>query len=519
MLRAPGTVEEPAAASSVGPKHSQSIGELASILPASDHLSRRGTTPDREPVENQEHAKHFWKRKQDLTKPVEKSYKSKPVTEKATPPPSISRDSTGVKRHRSASPAVEGSPCASPKKKHKKIPQAQQPKPESQKKQEAQKKQDAQREHKKVEAQRKLETQKKEDAEKKQEEHTKVEAQKKLEAQKKSGSPKWFHFPGKQQRSRSESPDRQKTGEGHPEPKGEHPLEVTASRASGGAEGAGDIPSAEEPQMNVLDRIKHYNIKDADVQRRAVGGGGAGKGKDMHAGDTARGEKGKKGGEASVEKDRGKKEKGKADGKAKDRAGDKKKSDKKMTGSAKKEDISSKKESETPTKHWNPFKKSQKNVDKTKDSVKKSKKAKEAKKEAPAVDESAQMFAGVKNRIEMLKELGLETDGTDGGDAVLLSVVQIPPEEELEHLDGEGEDEEEDGGTGEEEELGESDEGEGEEVDYGGPEVRVPSPSSPDEVSINDNVMDKVKKLQEMHNSRAMENRPRCFTDAKRYEL
>lgn len=489
------TVEEQAAAPPVGPKHSQSIGELASILPADNHPRQHRTTPDQEQAENPEKAKHFWKRKQDLTKPAEKSsvhkdVKSKAVKERHTPPV-ILKESAGVKRHRSASPAVEGSPSASPKKRHKKIPEAQQPKPEAH--------------EKKLGAH-----EKKLGAHKKQEVHKQAEVKKRSEAQKKPDSPKWFHFPSKQQRSRSESPDRQKKG-GQPEAKGEeHPLGVTASHA----ERAGDTPSAEEPQTNVLDRIKHYNIKDASVQGEAVGGR-AGKGTgDIRAGESESAEGGKVG-ERSVEKDRGK-EKGKTDAKVKDKASDKnKKTAKKEAGSAKKEDVSSKK-SGTPTKHWNPFKKSQKNVDKKKDSEKKTKKAKEAEvtgKDRPAVHESAQMFAGVKNRIEKLKELGLETDGTDDGEAVLLSVVQKSDgaPEEVEDLDGEGEDEEEDGETGDEvSEEWDTSEGE-EEVDFGA--------SSPDEVSVNDNVMEKVKKLQEMHSSRSMEIRPRCFTEDKRYEL
>lgn len=509
------------AAPSVGPSHSHSIGELASFLHASKQPSKDDASlRNREPAESKdEKAKHFWQRNQDPSQPImktksstHKDVKSKPVAENLAPLPS-SKDG-GTKRHRSTSPAVEGSPPPSPKKKHKKEPQ------------------------KKVEVQKKLDV-KKADAQpqKMPEPHKKAEMQMKPEAQKRPSSPKWFHFPGKhQQRSRSESPDREKKGgyaeakgKGHAEvrEKGEYPLEVAASASSVGAEGAEHALSAGEAQINVLDRIKQYNTKDAAIQKQVVSGTEKG-------GDTAksaRGESGQEKGKGEVKSvgvDRGKqKEKGgKGDVKRKDQAGDKK-SDKKLTT----KEAKAKKESGA-AKHWNPFKKSQKN---SKDDGKKGKKAtKTAMKPLRAAGESAQMFAGVKNRIEMLKELGLETDGTDGDDAVLVSVVQRSDDapDTAERPDGEGGEEEEgeEGARGDEdstvsEEEGETDseeeeetrEGKEEVVSFGGssPEVKVPPPSPDKELSPELNVIEKVKKLREMHEAISMK-RPRCFTEAKR---
>ena len=352
------------------------------------------------------------------------------------------------------------------------------------------------------------------------------ELQKIAEAQKKPSSPKWFRQ-GKQKRSKSESPEREKKGankgKGPADTKGGregHPLGVTAGATSGGAEGA-----AEETQMNVLDRIKQYNTKDSAVQGQAAGAGGAGSGgKGAQIGDP-RGKKGKE--EKGAEKEKGKK---------KEKPTKEKASDKNVPTKE------AKKEAKESTKHWNPFKKSQKAVDKTKEGAKKGKddgkKGKKAKGAKAAAEkglpadggDSAQMFAGVRNRIEMLRELGLETDGTDGDDAaVLVSVVQRADElpgatEGEEYVDGEAwEEEEEETGDeesadSEDEESGEGEEG-GEEVDFGGlgPEVRVPSPAQspvPDDFP-ELNVVDKVKKLQELHSS-VPNKRPRCFTDAKR---
>ncbi len=153
-------------------------------------------------------------------------------------------------------------------------------------------------------------------------------------------------------------------------------------------------------------------------------------------------------------------------------------------------------------------------------------------------------FSGVRNRIEKLKELGLETDGTDGGDVVLLSVVQQEYGAERE----EGPNTAQDGAdigdraldghsTGEEEEEEEEEVEEPEDqADFGGlgPEVRLPSPeirvsTSPDssipspeppasEADTLDRfaVMDQVRKLQLMQRSPVTIKRARSYTDTKK---
>jgi hypothetical protein len=421
---------------------------------------------------------------------------SKPVSERQL----LLKDS-GTKRHRSASPAVEGSPQSSPKKKK------------------AQSKGDTAA-LKKTEVPKKLDSKKKPETQvHKIPEVRKKETQKITEAQKQPSSPKWFHLPGKQQRSRSESPKvgarKVKDEDGT---KGE-----AASSASATGSGAG---GGEESQMNVLDRIKQYNVKDAAVQGQGVGGGGGGGGGRMESvpGDVAkpgkggmgkREEKGKGGGN-DMEKDRGKR---KGVTKEKTGAKERKKGSKEVGGKGVLKE---------PSKHWNPFRKTQKNPDKAKKDQ--AKKAKKPQADKPA---DAQIFSGgVKNRIEMLKELGLETDGTDHSDAaVLLSVVHESEKTEEEEDLGE----EEEGATGdeaeesgEEEDAWESDsagEGEGESIEElnfsgSGSEVRMSSPEaglrspSPDNLP-ELSVVDKVKILQEVQDSVA-KTRPRCSTDAKR---
>lgn len=504
----PGSAEEKPASPAAGPKHSHSIGELASLFPATQKPPAGDGTSEREPAESKEKVKHFWQRKQEasVSKPVEKEkpkspfhedVKSKPVQEKVTLPPKEGGKGGAGKRHRSASPVVEGSPLATPTKKLKESPE---------------------------------------------------KTRKNFEIKKNPDSPpKWFRFSGKsqnQQRSRSESPEESKKG-GRQETKTQkehqqqHQLGVTASAAGGGGDASAEDEA--QAQMNVLDRIKQYNTKDAAViPGKGVGGSDStnqakgDKGKGKEEGKTkGRGEGKVKGREKGVEKDTRGKKKGYKEGvhtKGKEKFGDKIQ-DKKA---AKKRESSSAKKETATGKHWNPFKKSQKHTDKAKDDRKKGRKAakeeKGAGKNMPKDVESAELFAGVKNRIEKLKELGLETDGADGDEAVLLSVVKRPEDGEMDIADGEEMESEEEGWTEDSAESEEeSEEGE-EEVDFGGPgpEIRVPSPESgvpspedrtpsPDAVSVEVNVMDKVKKLQTMHDDSAISSRARSFTETKRY--
>ena len=301
----------------------------------------------------------------------------------------------------------------------------------------------------------------------------------------KKGSPGWFRLRGKNQRSKSESPERTTKKEEHGETKfgAEHPLLVGAN-----ASGREDVV-VEETQMNVLDRIKHYNTKDAVVKEnmpvskaadaskslKEEKGKTKGKGKDeakVKSKDEAKvKEKGK---EAKV-KEKGKqepkvkekskqeakvKEKSKQEAKVKDKGKqemkvkDKSKHEAKVKDHGKKDEDKKKhdkkegKKEQSASKHWNPFKKSHKSeaAGDAKESGKKGKKTKGDKKSDqppetadPGVREN--IFGDVKERIERLKEQGLVTDGTDGDDVVLLMMV---------HKDGEEEDENSeqvDGGT------------------------------------------------------------------------
>ena len=75
-----GTVEVEPAPPPIGPSHSRSIGEIASLLPASKPPSKDDAY--RGPADSQEKAKHFWMKQQptDRTKPSShKDTKSKPV--------------------------------------------------------------------------------------------------------------------------------------------------------------------------------------------------------------------------------------------------------------------------------------------------------------------------------------------------------------------------------------------------------------------------------------------------------
>lgn len=545
-----------------GPTHSQSIDELASILAASsadkqpdkDTIStaasaseQHGKQPGREEASSSENessaskgnVKHFWQRKQDtaVAKPAagksrdsaSEDAKAKPAKEKAQ-----KKAESSKKAELPSQKKVESS--------QKKV------EPIGQKKAELPSQKKAESNQKKVEASQKKVNQKAEALLT----QKKAESPKPKKVEAISQESKLFRLQKKShERSKSESPERSKGRKDH------HGAQGGEEAASGGG------AMGEETQINVLDRIKHYNIKDSAVQQTAAAGGGGkttgvqsqevpAKGKPAK-GKPAKGDKakGKEEGRSKVkeegrskvktaDKDRGKKIKDK------DKDGDKKKQDKKA---AKKD-------------HWRLFKK-HKTTDGSKDGTgKKGKKSHDEKKTDPqqprAEEASAQMFPGVKNRIDKLRELGLETDGDGTDDGVILLSVQQQGEGEYVQPGSEGEESEDGSSTtsewtneSETDDIDEEDE-EDEEIVFGeadtevrllSPEARASSledltssleirrssqqqdapPATGDgdggasETASERNVKDTVKKLQEMQMSMESKHRPRFFTDAKRY--
>ena len=505
--------KKPAAESSAAPKHSSSSFALSSL---SKPVAKKEDMRTEQPAETADKVKHFWQRKQETSgpeaaasrKPTQDT-KSKPAKkENALSQSSVSQE----KRHRSASPVVESSPPTTPKGKASELGGA-------------------------------------------------------ASDKKAPSSPKWFQFRGKhknqqqqQQRARSESPERSAKRDTHKDTKKntEYPLEVTAS-TGGDAENPNVI---EDSQTNVLDRIKQYNINDASVKGQGASGAGASVVQSKP--------QGRDGSKAVTKEGKGKdKHEGKSKGaeKVKDQEKGKKKEKTKDVAKGKTQDEKKKKDKDATSKHWNPFKKTPKAASESKSS-KKSKKTKAAKDQKPASvsaqddSSSAQLFSGVKNRIERLKEQGLMTDGTDGDDVVLLSVTQQQdggeeeprdetdyPGDSQEREEGEGEGEESDTSEEEDREEGEE-EGEGEmegDTDIRDEEVRsadveIRITPSPDEepvspavstsltpegergegegeagASVDISVMDKVKKLQLMQRSPMAMKRPRSYTEVKRY--
>ena len=463
------------------PPQSVSSGEPARTAKPSDKpLKEQDKAPDKKEEDKPEKVKQFWQKRQSSQSSDPAAVKSKasaPTDHKSKPAkenPPAPKDAR-TKRHKSASPAPESS---LPKKKPPNVEDLQSPK-------------------------------------------------------KQPSSPKWFHFHRKNQtqRSRSESPERpaKKTGRQEAKEKTEHPLEVAASRAEP-SKPTEEQRVLEESQTNVLDRIRQYNINDAAVTKDRAAAAPQAKGADSKA--DPKDSKGKP------------KEEAKAKGKEKEKEKSKKKAKEeghvaKSKEKAKEDDKKKKStKKEATTSSWNPFKKSKK--DTKEDAGKKSKKVKDAMKsdqppQAGATGAQVE-FSNVKSRIEKLKELGLETDGTDDPDVVLLSVVQQEDGEgERDSEAGIGEDDE-DRELTEDETSGEEDGAEEEanetEDQVQGPEVQleirvstspdssVPSPEPPASAEEDSTdkiaVMDRVKKLQLMQRSPVVIKRTRSYTDAKK---
>ena len=537
-----------------GPTHSQSIDELASILSASsadkktdkDSIStttsagkhgkqstgREEVSSEKESPANKGNIKHFWQRKQE-------SSVAKPAAGK-------SKDSAGEDVKAKTSKKVEKSPNQKKAEANQKKAEANQKKAEANQKKEESSQKKAESSQKKAELVQKkvnpkteaLLTQKK------------AESPKPKKVESMSQESKLFRIQNKgQERSKSASPERSTGRKDHRGAQGDEKQE-----ASGG----------EETQINVLDRIKDYNIRDSAVQQAAAAGGGKTKtttiqSQDVQAkGKPAKGDKAKRKEEvrSKVKEGRSKVKTADKEKKIKDKDGDKKKQDKKA---AKKD-------------HWRLFKK-HKTTDGSKDGGKKGKKSHDEKKtekktdpqQPSAKEASAQMFPGVKNRIDKLRELGLETDGDVTDDGVILLSMQQQGE-------GEGEGEGSMQPDIEEEESGDSSsttsewtsdserdyiDGEDKEdeiiFDESDTEDRLLSPeakassledlTSPvessqqqdapptavvadggdgDEAGVSEtaserNVKDTVRILQERQTSMESRHRPRSFTDTKRY--
>ena len=328
-------------------------------------------------------------------------------------------------------------------------------------------------------------------SERKSESPSRISDIKASKSQKKTGSPKWFGLRGKNRRSRSESPEKMaKNEQKGAKVSAEYPLTVATGTSR---QESGDSAAVGESQINVLDRIKQYNIKDAAVKgEKPVSTQQIKVSKDTSKSSAVK----------EKTKDSGKDDEGKVKSKEKDKT--KHKGEDKTKKESKKESSSS--------KHWNPFKKQKSEV--AKDSKQKEEKGTKKNRELPepSSDETtAEIFSGVKNRIEKLKELGLMTDGVDESDAVLLSVQQVEeekltiPGDETDHQDGdildsktskefENEDLKREDGDEKDVDIGEENRSPSHEVDIQPSVIESLTSESPADVNVN--VMDRVRMLQ-----------------------